>query len=209
MVRRMGLRHLLVPLCLVAAACSRIPESESPVALPMEVRVTPPRVGRPAEAVTDDTALLTLELHPDGSALLTGTSRRPIPFRGRGLIPFDAVLHTPTQASPTAPRGAVTGTSPTAPAALPIGPTASPPPDVHPQGPTDWFLVIQGPGPATTPLVLPLSLGAPGEGGGDVVDRWEGSTLIVRAPSYGTGTRYGLLHHDASGVTLASSLEEP
>ena len=56
----------------------------------------------------------------------------------------------------------------------------------------------------STPIAVPLALGHPGEGGGDVSDRWQNMTVIVRGPYFGPGTRYTLVSLTEHGaVTLA------
>ena len=150
------------------------------------------------EGVADQTALLTLLLHEDGTAELTGVVRKPIPFRGRTLVPFEAARHEPA-ADPAAPA--------TGPSSLPKvrapGLAAPPTLDAHAHA-LSHVLVVRAPA-LKVPLVVPLELGAPHEGAGDVQDRWADQSLIIRAPSFGDGTRYTLVR--AGQAVLAERTE--
>jgi hypothetical protein len=121
--------------------------------------------------------LVTLELGADGSVTLSGVTRKPIPYRGSRLLPVDAVSH---------PAANVQMAREPAPARA------------------SYVLVVQPPGLSSLPRVVPLELGARGEGGGDVVDRWNGSAVLVRAPSFGGGTRFTVQREGPGGsVQLA------
>lgn len=50
--------------------------------------------------------------------------------------------------------------------------------------------------PTTT---LPLELGTPGDGAGDVVDVWTSGGTILRGPYFGAPTRYSLVRTHADG----------
>lgn len=165
-------------LAFAVSGCSNSAVSREGTAQQSSALTAPPRVA--GDVAAQQTALLTLELRPDGSVAMTGVATKPIPFRGRRLLPFDreryqARASRDAQATPE---------------------------------PASYVLLVQPPGPATEPRVVSVELGARGEGGGDVVDRWRGSALLVRAPSFGAGTRYSLLREGLSGPTLlAEKLE--
>ena len=189
----------------VSCANSSGPSLNLPGAPQVEISTEPSQV----RAVAEGTALLTLLLHADGTAALTGLVKKPIPFRGRQLVAFDAARHEPAAASLTAP-----GSGP--PSLLVRGalPVVRVPQVVVglsslADGPLQFahVLVISSPS-LKTPLVVPLELGAPGEGGGDVTDRWADETLVIRAPSFGEGTRYSLVRVGADSALLAERLEQ-
>jgi hypothetical protein len=113
----------------------------------------PPHVEALEQNASAQTALLTLALHPDGSAQLTSLTVKPFAFRRHRL------LEKPVGADGTFRLEVRAGDAP--------------------------------------PLLVPLDLGAPGEAAGDVRDRWEGGTHIVRAPWLGPDTRYALVRDGA------------
>ena len=73
-------------------------------------------------------------------------------------------------------------------------------------GPVGLAPAVQGPGvnalvrvdhpDLEEPRFVAVDLGRPGEGGGDVLDRWNGGAAILRAPYFGQGTRYSLVGLD-------------
>jgi hypothetical protein len=52
-------------------------------------------------------------------------------------------------------------------------------------------------------FTVPLDLGAPGEGGGDVMDRWADGSVVLRAPYLGQGTQYALVRLGDARVVLS------
>ncbi len=50
-------------------------------------------------------------------------------------------------------------------------------------------IIVSHPG-LTQPLLVKLQWGSIGEGGGDVIDRWQNGSVIWRAPYFGPATRY-------------------
>jgi len=144
------------------------------------------------------TALLSVSLRPDGTAELSEISPRPIPFRRARLVPFDARVHggALTAGAGDAPGNtralvAPVGGKASVSAGLPRLPGA---PAVGRPSPGGAILVEHASQPE--PLVVPIDLGAPGEGGGDVVDRWQVGQVILRAPYFGVGTRYTVVRLD-------------
>ena len=183
----MSLSRLKIPLLVALSACSNsVVQPREPSAPAVTLAVpSPTRVQ--GDVVAQETALVTLELGADGSVTLSGVTRKPIPYRGSRLLPvehpFDAVSHP----------GANLRT-----AGEPAPERAS------------YVLVVQPPGLASLPRVVPLDLGARGEGAGDVVDRWNGSAVLVRAPSFGGGTRFTVLREGPGGsVQLAERTVTP
>lgn len=173
----MTLRWAALPLLLLSCSNSAGPAHEA--------LKEPPSASLPApsvlKAVAEQTALLTLLLHQDGTASLTSVTRKPIPYRGRQLLPFEAARHSPSRF--------------TAPALARPQPTR-----------VSHVLVVRAPS-LKVPLVVPLELGSPHEGGGDVVDRWAEQTLIIRAPSFGEGTQYALVQPGDEPALLAERTE--
>jgi hypothetical protein len=143
---------------IVVLSCSR---QSAPPAQPQSAHVDALE-----DNASEQTALLTVDLHADGTAQLTGSVVKPFAYRRRHL---------------TAPQqvGAEGG---------------------------QWLEVRQGNG---APLAVPLELGARGEGGGDVVDRWEGGTVILRAPYLGAGTRFALVQQTPKGRVVLSTWGSP
>lgn len=141
---------------LLLSACSR------PAAQPEPSPRAPSLTQALDENAAVRTALLTLELHPDGSAQLTGLVVKPFAFRRHHLVE-------------------------------------------KPEGEGALRLEVrEGNSP---PLLVPLDLGAPGEGRGDVRDRWEGETVILRAPYLGADTRYALVRDTATGPQQLTTWE--
>jgi len=52
---------------------------------------------------------------------------------------------------------------------------------------------------AQEPFVVALELGEPGESSGDVIDHWTSGGTIVRAPFFGSPTRYSLVRTARDG----------
>ena len=161
--------RLLVLVALSGCSNSAVPREPSVGVVTLAPPTRTPAAGR-GDFAAQQTALVTLELHPDGSVAVTGVTRKPIPFRGSRLVPFDA-------------RG-------------------------HEAPATSYLLIVHPPEPGALPRAVPLDLGARGEGGGDVVDRWNGSSVLVRAPSWGEGTRFTVLREGPSGPTQLAERAE-
>lgn len=135
--------------------------------------------------VSPATALITAQLHPDGTVDLLGVSVRPIRFGARGLAPWDA-------------------------ASMSVGPDSAKAPRESDAALGDPMVLVVRANELTAPVVVPLDLGHPAEGGGDVADRWNGGTVILRAPHFGATTEYALLQLRASGtVRLGQWKEQP
>lgn len=167
------MRTLLVLVALSGCSNSAVPNEPSVGVVALAPPPRAPVLGL-GDFAAQQTALVTLELHPDGSVALTGVTRKPIPFRGSRLVPFDARRHD-LQAAPER---------------------------------TSYLLIVHPPAPGAQPRAVPLDLGARGEGGGDVVDRWNGSSVLVRAPSWGDGTRFTVLREGPSGTTQLAERAE-
>lgn len=139
----MSLIRLKIPLLVALSACSNsVVQPREPSAPAVTLAVpSPTRVQ--GDVVAQETALVTLELGADGSVTLSGVTRKPIPYRGSRLLPvehpFDAVSH-PGASLRTAREPAPERAS--------------------------YVLVVQPPGVASLARVVPLDLGARGEGGG-------------------------------------------
>ena len=174
--------RLKITLLVALSACSNTAVPSRELSVPA-VTLAAPSAPTPGQGgvVAQETALVTVELGADGSVTLSGVTRKPIAYRGSRLLPvehpFDAVSQPGSNVR-----------------------TAGEPAPERPS----YVLVVQPPGAASQPRVVPLDLGARGEGGGDVVDRWSGSAVLVRAPSFGGGTRFTLLREGPGGsVQLA------
>lgn len=167
------------------AGCAQPPETTATAIAPIAAKSDRP-------VVATQTLLLTVQLHPDGAAALTPLAVKPIPYRTPG-VPFEPQLMTPNHdgfakatTAPTTPEvpgpGGVDDTH---------TPTNAPEHRFVPPAASD-FLVIRH-GSLQAPFVVVLSLGHPGEGGGDVADRWQNGSVILRAPYFGTDTQYELV----------------
>lgn len=204
----MGTHSVVALLVLVAlSGCN----TERPGARDSGLAATSPAPDGPrnASAISDQTLLVGLTLRPDGTALLVDLAAKPIPWTRPG-VPFDPSRHRPTESVPQAalplPGGALptTTTSPTPGGTRPaiLAPTAqtrgAPAVFEH------WLLVEHG--ERSVPYVLLLELGAPGEGGGDVLDRWDGSTHVYRAPFFGDGTRLTLVRGESGAARSLAGL---
>lgn len=124
--------------------------------------------------VSAATALITAQLHPDGTVDLLGVSVRPIRFGARGLAPWDAER-------------------------MSVPDSAKAPPESDTAQRDPMVLVVRA-NELTAPVVVPVDLGHPAEGGGDVADRWNEGTVILRAPHFGATTEYALMQLRASGT---------
>lgn len=169
---------------LLGVGCAKAPTGELPAA-PKPSLTTPSSGAHPADVRADvvapQTALLTVLLHPDGRLEITGMAVKPVAYRGRHLVPFQPAVHQVTASLPASPRS--TGTALRNKAVPSPGPTA---------------LVVRAPR-GDQSFVVPVELGTPGEGGGDVADRWADSTVILRAPYLGEGTQFSVLRQTAQG----------
>jgi len=195
--------RISIGLCVLVAACVRTPDGKDGAATAPGASLDQ---AAPSIFVSEETALLEVALRPDGTATLRGISPRPIPYRGQRLVPFDPTLYESTATStpvapPTAPGGRTDGTV-TPDTALPQTPTPTP---AHPID-RGGVLVVRH-ASLKTPLVVPLTLGQPGEGGGDVTDRWQQGTVIVRGPYFGPGTRYTLVRLTEHGPRALAERE--
>ena len=161
--------RLLVLVALSGCSNSAVPREPSVGVVTLAPPTRTPVLG--ADFAAQQTALVTLELHLDGSVAVTGVTRKPIPFRRSRLVPFDA-------RRPEAPAQ------------------------------TSYLLIVHPPEPGALPRAVPLDLGARGEGGGDVVDRWNGTSVLVRAPSWGDGTRFTVLREGPAGTTQLAERAE-
>lgn len=168
---------------LMITACAKPPTSEPPAperpSIPSRTADQPE--GPQADIVTAQTALVTVLLHPDGRLEFTGLAVKPIAFRRRNLVPFEPAAHQVSPSPATAPVSS--GTAIRSRAAASRGPTA---------------LVVRA-RHTEQPWVVSAELGGPGEGGGDVADRWANGTVILRAPYFGEGTQFSLVRETAEG----------
>ncbi len=174
---------ILVALAVLAAgvACARPSAEMSPTPAPQQ------DAPQPRPSVAPQTALMVLELHPDGSVALVDVRVKPVAYRGPVRTVAAAAQHA---GLPVAP-GALT----------PVPGTQAALPHVHVAGAqhaSAWTLRAQHPDHA--PVLVDVDLGAPGEGGGDIVDRWGGGSVVVRAPAWGSGTTFALLQGSVEKV---------
>jgi len=138
------------------------------------------------------TLLLTVQLYPDGAATLTPLAVKPIPYR-TASVPFEPKLMTPSHEG-----FAKATTTPTTPGEPGTGgvddtntPTDAPAHRFVPPATSDFLLIRHS--SLQAPFVVILTLGHPGEGGGDVADRWQNGSVLLRAPYFGIGTQYELV----------------
>ncbi len=174
---------ILVALAVLAAglACAR-PSADVP-ATPVPQQDAP----QAGPSVAPQTALMVLELHPDGSVALVDVRLKPVVYRGPVRTVAAAAQHA---GLPVAP-GALT----------PVPGSQAALPHVHVGGAEHaggWTLRAQHPDHA--PVLVDVDLGTPGEGGGDIVDRWAGGSVVVRAPAWGSGTTFALLQGSVEKV---------
>jgi hypothetical protein len=174
----------------------------SNAAPPRVTDALPPGTPQAKLASAPQTALIALTLHPDGAVELISITRKPIPFRGRQLVAFDAARHDPVGQAPLPTGGP--DSRPAGPGRLGVegGPAGGATQSISaPEHgvPAGHVLVVRA-APLGTPLVVPLELGAPSEGGGDVADRWRDEVVLVRAPSFGDGTHYTLVRERLGAV---------
>lgn len=202
----MGKRAVVGLFVLVGlAGCQR---ERSSAGDPSTAATPPPTDGSAAAAfIAEQTLLVGLTLRSDGTALLVDLAAKPIHWTRPG-VPFDEARHRPTEVAPQVALPAPGGSQPTTTPGpgTTRAPTAAPPGT----GPSarfafeHWLLVEHG--ERSEPYVLPLELGAPGEGGGDVLDRWDGSTHVLRTPYFGDGTRLTLVRGEAGLAHGVASL---
>ena len=152
-------------------ACSRPPVDASPQAL----EAPPPAADPGPAAAAPRTALCVLALQRDGSVTAVELREKAIAFRGP----------VTRETLPALRAGAV------------LEPVAAPHVHAGAAAPSHTLRVTH---PDHPTLLLDVDLGAPGEGGGDVADRWDNGSVVVRAPSYGPGTRFVLSRHGSTAA---------
>lgn len=148
------------------------------------------------------TALLAVALESSGEVRVQSVVVKAIPWSREGA-PYHPDLHAP----PSSRVGWRPRTEP-----LPSEPFDSPlrsPSDSASNTPVPdaeghhGALVVSHPARAE-PFVVSLDWGQPGEGGGDVGDRWREGSAVWRAPWFGEGTRYRVVRvHPGPPAQLA------
>ncbi|MFH1812495.1 MAG: hypothetical protein ABIJ09_27430 [Pseudomonadota bacterium] len=184
----------VVTLCTLASGCEQASSEATPSVEPAPSHLAP--LDPPT------TALLVVNLSPEGGVTIAEARVRPTPFR------------LASAASPRHPGLTLAAGVPSlhGPATTVHPDTGVPPPPTNSQIPvppgalqTDaCSLVVEHP-QRPQPVVLPLDLGAPGEGGGDVRDRWQDGSVILRAPFFGPGTHYSIVRGEAASTRVLAS----
>lgn len=193
---------LLIPLLFRAAFASALLSAFASVialggcegtnATPQETPTLPPPPSAPT-TTGYETALLSVSLFADATARIEMVVPKQVAFV-EPLVAFDARLHAPQRERlhvDTSPLAA-TGPGALVPGSGAVGVQNIAPVPQLPPGPSFGAIVIRHPS-QPLPRVARLDWGRPGEGGGDVADRWQSGAVIWRAPYYGPGTHYSIV----------------
>ncbi len=154
----------------------------------------------PRPAPETRTALLSVGLERNGGVALHTIVVKPIDWNGT-TVPYDPSIHEPPSGRAGWTPRVVDAPDLDSPLLGSGGDsTTRVVPDTHAHR---GALVVAHPS-RPSPSVVPLSWGQPGEGHGDVVDRWAEGAAIWRAPWYGEGTEYRVLRiHPGPSTELA------
>lgn len=218
------LPRLVVPGCVYCVwtlACALGACEAATVSQPVDVPSS--ENGGPA-APADQTALIAVRLSTDGTVTIDAVSPRPFPWRGAS-VPYDPRRHDARRADAAtnvvpatspAPQSFGSGAGPTQGAAgtaldlptpsHPIGQGGAPATASDRHRETRGFAIVVRHPSRAMPTIVPLDLGDPAEGGGDVVSRWQDGGGILRAPFLGEGSHYQIIRlHEAGAEILAEA----